>query len=342
MQGSEPIGDAPVVGRCSARAALAGNPSDGYGGAVVSVPVASVAAHVEAAPSDRFEIDPSPTADDTFSDLDELCERVDRYGYGDTRQLLVATLRSLRRHVDAKIDPVRLTVSTTIPRSVGLAGSSAIVIAAMRALTSRHADSDWSQALRSDPALMAAVALDAETTELGITAGLQDRVVQSHDTPMLMEFDSVRPIGTGSLLSGTYSVLPRPPGIVFVAAIDAAASPSGVAHRSLRDDFDADVGGVRRLMGEIAEHARSAAAAIERGDVETLGSDMDSTLELRQQMMVLDPRHLAMAEAARSHGAHANWSGSGGAVTVLAPNEAVAAITRSALVDELGCTIVDV
>ncbi|BAN02612.1 mevalonate kinase family protein [Ilumatobacter coccineus] len=342
MQGSEPIGDAPVVGRCSARAALAGNPSDGYGGAVVSVPVASVAAHVEAAPSDRFEIDPSPTADDTFSDLDELCERVDRYGYGGTRQLLVATLRSLRRHVDAKIDPVRLTVSTTIPRSVGLAGSSAIVIAAMRALTSRHADSDWSQALRSDPALMAAVALDAETTELGITAGLQDRAVQSHDTPMLMEFDSVRPIGTGSLLSGTYSVLPRPPGIVLVAAIDATASPSGVAHRSLRDDFDADVGGVRRLMGEIAEHARSAAAAIERGDVETLGSDMDSTLELRQQMMVLDPRHLAMAEAARSHGAHANWSGSGGAVTVLAPNEAVAAITRSALVDELGCTIVDV
>lgn len=342
MQGSEPVGDAPVVGRCSARAALAGNPSDGYGGAVVSIPVGSVWAAVEAAPSDRFEIDHSPTPDDTFPDLDELCERVDRYGYGDTRQLLVATLRSLRRHLDAAIEPVRLTVSSTIPRSVGLAGSSAIIIAAMRALADRHADAEWARALRSDPGLMAAVALDAEAAELGIAAGLQDRVVQSYDAPVLMDFGTIEPIGSGTLERGTYSTLPRPPGIVFVASIDAAASPSGVTHRSLRDDFDADVGGTRRLMREIAEHARSAAAAIERGDAETLGADMDSTLELRQQMMVLDPRHLAMAEAARSHGAHANWSGSGGAVTVLAPNEAVAAITRSALVDELNCTIIDV
>jgi glucuronokinase len=350
--------DDAVQGTCSARAALAGNPSDGYGGAVVSIPVSSVRATVDARPCDRFEIDHSPTPDDTFTDLDELCDRVDRFGFGDARQLVVATLRGLRRHLDAHVDPVRLTVRTTIPRSVGLAGSSAIVIATIRALVARHPDATWSRRLRDDPALLAAVALDAEVGELGITAGLQDRVVQAYDAPVLMDFSTLTPVTPlthpdasatvpaprtdGVLMRGTYDELPWQTGILFVATAESSAAPSGVTHRSLRDDYDADVGGIRRVMEEIACQARTAATAIRRGDIEALGSAMDTTLDLRQSMMVLDPRHLAMAEIARSHGGHANWSGSGGAITVLAPNEAVAALTRAALVDELGCSIVDV
>lgn len=332
---------AAVVGRCTARAALAGNPSDGYGGAVVSVPVSSVLATVESVRCDRFEIDHSPTRDDTFTDLDEVCERVDRYGYGDARQLVLATMRSLRRHVDARIDPVRISVHSTIPRSVGLAGSSAIVIATIRALAKQHEDEAWAQALHDDPALAAAIALDAEVGELGINAGLQDRVVQAFDTPIFMDFASTEPLSDTGLVRGSYRPLPQPAGIIFVATVEATAAPSGATHRSLRADFDDDVGGVRRLMGEIASQAGAAATAMQRGDIDALGAAMDSTLDLRQSMMVLDPRHLAMAEIARSRGGHANWSGSGGAVTVLTPNETVASITQSALIDELGCSIIE-
>lgn len=342
MFGSESLDDVTAVGRCPARAALAGNPSDGYGGAVVSIPVSSVEATVEVTPCNRFEINHSPTLDDTFNDLDDLCERVDRFGYGDARQLVVATLRSLRRHVDAQISPMRLRVRSTIPRSVGLAGSSAIVIATIRAIVAQHADSAWARRLDADPSLVAAIALDAEARELNITAGLQDRVVQSYETPVLMDFAQHAPIVGTELHQGTYEALPRPGGIVFVAAVDAAASPSGVTHRSLREDFDSGAGDTQRLMGEIAAQAHAAATALQRGDVAALGAAMDSTLDLRQSMMVLDPRHLAMAEIARSRGGHANWSGSGGAITVLAPNEAVASIARSALSDELGCSIIDV
>lgn len=299
-------------------------------------------ATVEVTPCDRFEINHSPTVDDTFNDLDGLCDRVDRYGYGDARQLVMATLRSLRRHVDAQISPMRLSVRSTIPRSVGLAGSSAIVIATIRAIVAQHADATWAHRLDDDPSLLASVALDAEERELDITAGLQDRVVQSYGTPVFMDFSRLEQITGTELQRGSYEALPWPGGIVFVAAVEAAASPSDATHRSLRDDFDSGVGGTRRLMGEIATQAQAAAAALQRGDIAALGAAMDSTLDLRQSMMVLDPRHLAMAEVARSRGGHANWSGSGGAVTVLAPNEAVASITRSALLDELGCSIIDV
>ena len=330
-----------MIGTCSARAAIAGNPSDGYGGAVVAIPLTAVSAVVEVERADRFEIQHAPSADDTFATFDELVEQVDTVGYGDARQLVLATLRSLHRHLGADIPPVRISTSTTIPRSVGLAGSSAIVIATMRALITTFPSAEWATTLRHDHPLQAAVALDAETRELGIAAGLQDRVVQCFGEAMLMDFSQTTSLAPG-LTAGAYRPLPRVPGVVFVATRPATAEPSGVAHGSLRDDFEAGRGDVRRTMIEIADHAHAAARAIERQDVAALGAAMDATLDARQSMMVLDPRHLAMADAVRSRGGHANWSGSGGSITVAAPNAAVADDARNALVDELGCTVIEV
>ncbi|MFN3258814.1 MAG: mevalonate kinase [Ilumatobacter sp.] len=329
-----------TIGMCSARAALAGNPSDGYGGHVVAVPVPAVRATVRVAPTLRFEIHHSPTVDDTFDDHDHLVANVDRYGYGDARSLILATLRALRRHLDARIAPVRLTVESSIPRSVGLAGSSAIVIATIRALMQTEPDADWVRPL-ADPAVLAALALSVEADELGVAAGLQDRVVQAFGEPMSMDFSNVAPVHGAALLAGRYATLAAPPGIMFVAVLDQAAGESGVTHRALRSEHDGDGGRTRRLMAEIAEQGRAAALAIERHDAIALGAAMDTTLDLRQSMMVLDPRLLAVSDAARGLGGHANWSGSGGAVTVLAPNDTVATSIRAS-VAELGGRIIDI
>lgn len=328
------------TGTCSARAALAGNPSDGFGGAVAAVPIPSVTAIVNAQRADRFEIQPSPTDDDTFATFDGLVRHVDSVGYGDARQLLLATLRTLRRHLDADIPPVRLTATSTIPRSVGLGGSSAIVIAAIRALVALAPDTDWARRL-DDPALLAAIALDAESGELGIAAGLQDRVVQAMEQPVLMDFIEMTALVPG-LHAGVYEPLPRVPGVLFVASRLSTAEPSGVAHGSLRGDYEADTGATRRLISDLADHARRAATAVRVGDISALGAAMDATLDTRQALMVLDPRHVAMADVARSCGCHANWTGSGGSVTVLAPNRAVADAARRALVDDLGCDLIAV
>ncbi|MDH3708063.1 MAG: hypothetical protein OES57_18510, partial [Acidimicrobiia bacterium] len=86
-----------------ARVALAGNPSDGFGGAVVGLPFRAFAATVEVA-----DCDPLPSG---LAALGEAARTVFQ-----SRFPRAAPLPSLR-------------VRTTIPRSVGLAGSSAVVVA---------------------------------------------------------------------------------------------------------------------------------------------------------------------------------------------------------------------
>src|SRR5207248_8262986 len=61
-----------------------------------------------------------------------------------------------------------------IPRQVGLAGSSAIIVATLRCLMDFY---EVPIPLEVQPSL----ALSVETEELGITAGLQDRVVQVYE-----------------------------------------------------------------------------------------------------------------------------------------------------------------
>ena len=96
-------------GSAFARAALAGNPSDGYGGAVLAVCVPALAAHAEATRAARCTSDPpSPLVD----------AAVARFGRG----------------------ACAVRWRTDVPREVGLAGSSAIVTATLRALCALHDD----------------------------------------------------------------------------------------------------------------------------------------------------------------------------------------------------------
>ncbi|MGA9279113.1 MAG: hypothetical protein WBV89_19350, partial [Ilumatobacter sp.] len=75
---------------------------------------------------------PALAATVTVTDSDRL--RIDARA----SSLVQATLTVLHRHVDADVSTVAIDVDTTIPRSVGLAGSSAIVIATIRALVLHH------------------------------------------------------------------------------------------------------------------------------------------------------------------------------------------------------------
>ena len=141
-------------GTAYARAALLGNPSDGYGGRTISFAFTNLSAEVEVEEAGRSEVHPAGG-----------------------RSLLQATLARFRRHAKAA-GPAAATSElsfhwrTSIPREVGLGGSSAIVIAALRALCSLYGVS----ITRED---LPAMALSVETEGLGIEAGLQDRVAQT-------------------------------------------------------------------------------------------------------------------------------------------------------------------
>jgi glucuronokinase len=64
---------------------------------------------------------------------------------------------------------------------LGMGGSSAIITAALRALAQYFR-------MTIDPAIQANIALETETKELGVPAGLQDRVIQAYEGLVFMDF----------------------------------------------------------------------------------------------------------------------------------------------------------
>jgi glucuronokinase len=280
-----------------ARTGLAGHPSDAFGGAVLAAPIEQLTAIVTAGPADDVVV-----GDRRFADLAALCAS-EHHGESALLTAAVARLTSWMRTsgVAPPSTGFTLTWRTTIPRSVGLAGSSALVVGALRSLAAMWgipiADVDGPR-----------LALEVEADVLGIAAGPQDRLVQWHATTLLMDFAAEQ-----------WSVQPvRPPEPIelLVCWSDTPPHSSDATHAPLqarRGDRD-----VRERMATLAAIARDAASALEAGDIGALGTCMDTGFEHRRALVPLDPSHVALVDAMRGLGAAATYTGSGGAVVALA------------------------
>jgi glucuronokinase len=283
------------LGVASARAALAGNPSDGYGGAVIAVTLDQFQARATA----RFAGARGATADS---------------------ELVSATIRRFARDHCSDALGCAVEWDTAVPRGVGLGGSSAIVIATLRALCELHG-------VTLERAELATLALAVEREELGIAAGLQDRVAQSYGGLTFMDFGP----------DGGYEPLDvalLPP--LVVAWRGDTSADSGIVHSDLRSRFDAGEEVVRRAMTRLAALAREARAALAVGDRAAFAASVDASFDARAQMMELDDRHVAMIERARACGAGANYTGSGGAIAAVCRDESHRAEVTAAL-REIGC-----
>jgi glucuronokinase len=277
-------------GRAFARAALAGNPSDGYGGAVLAVCVPALAAHAEATPAPRSTSNPPSALVDAA---------VARFARGGC---------SVRWR-------------TEVPREVGLAGSSAIVTATVRALCALH-----DHVLPPDD--LAEMVLAVEVEDLGIAAGPQDRYAQAHEGLVLMDFGGPRP------RVERLDVALLPP--LYLAWRTDAAQTSHAVHGSLRER--AGEAAVRAAMARLADHARSARDALRAGDSAAFARAIDASYDERAALIDLDPRHAAMVHAARGAAASANYAGSGGAIVGTLP--AAGAAAPEAALRALGCDVI--
>ena len=277
-------------GRAFARAALAGNPSDGHGGAVLAVCVPELAARATAtAAPDPLSDPPSALVDATIA----------RFGCG----------------------PCAVRWSTTVPREVGLGGSSAIVTATVRALCALHG-----RALAPDE--LAEMVLAVEAEDLGIAAGPQDRYAQAHEGLVLMDFADARP--RVERLDPTL----LPP--LYLAWRSDAAEASHAVHGGLRDR--AREPDVRAGMARLAGHARAARDALLGGDHEGFAGALDASYDERAALLTLDPRHVAMVRAARAAGASANYAGSGGGIVGTLPPDGVEPVARA--LRAFGCEVI--
>lgn len=285
-----------------ARVALAGNPSDGYGGRVLSLAIDNFRARVEVRKSDRVEIVPADQDRHRFADVSELVTDVRANGYYGGLRLVKAATKRLADEVEFGESRFAIRYETDIPRAVGLGGSSAIVIATIRALLEFNGT-------ELEPARLAELALAVETEELGITAGLQDRVAQAYGGLTYMDLGAA--VGAGN----RYESLD--PGLLpslFVAHLPAGGGPSELSHADLRRRWETGEPAVVAAMAELGERADDARAALLDSDRAGVEAAIDATFDIRRRVATLDPRHVELIDRARSLGCAANFSGSGGAI----------------------------
>lgn len=313
-----------VMGVAHARAGLLGNPSDGYGGKAIALCLAEFRARVYLEPDEVLRILGSESEAGVFPSLIEAHHRFDCRGRDDGSGLLGAALRrfvlahpELERRDQA--DPrLRFTIryETDIPRQVGLAGSSAIVIAALRALTK------WFDRALPTQAL-AALALAAETEDLGIAAGPMDRIVQAHQGVVAMDLAEPGDVSSYQALSADS----LPP--LFVAWDPRGGQPSGRAHAALRERWRSRDPDVMNTIEEFRDLVDQGLSLLARRDHDGFRAAMTRNFELRRRIFDVGEPDLEMVALAREQGAGAKLCGSGGAVIgVPAPESTLESMER--------------
>ncbi len=197
-----------------------------------------------------------------------------------------------------------LEVETNIPLRSGLSGSSAVLTAAFRAWQ-RWFDVSWSRAR------VAQLVLQTEVDELGIRAGALDRLVQSFEGLVAMDFS--RPFAPSSTQRLDPGLLPE---FLLVWSGEPGLS-SGDVHGPIYERFlegDESIRTVVEELGELAEQGRRALEARDRAHLHGL---IDRNFDLRAQLFEIQPVDRAMIEIGRDMGAATKFCGSGGSILAL-------------------------
>jgi len=313
--------------RAFARAGLLGNPSDGYQGRTISFLFRDFFAEVVLYDWEYLEILPSQEDLGRFGSIHELVHDVGLHGYYGGVRLIKATIK---RFADYCADQhargvpgyklghetFSIRYTSNIPRQVGLAGSSAIIVATLRALMEFFG-------VRIPRRVLPSLALSVERRELGIAAGLQDRVIQVYGGLVAMDFTPSATETVDGLVCGRYEELDPallPP--VYVAYTRDRSEPTEVLHLPLRARYEAGDPAVLAAMQKFAQLAAEGRDALQTGNHTLLSRLINQNFDTRRAICDLTPAHVQMIEIARAAGASAKYCGSGGAIVGTYPDAA--------------------
>src|SRR5262245_19656411 len=316
--------------RAYARAGLLGNPSDGYNGKTISFTVRNYWAEVVLYEWDSVEI---VLADDDrakFDSVHELARDVRLHGYYGGIRLIKATIKRLVEYSEARSLRLHdrqfsIRYQTTIPRQVGFAGSSAIIVATLRCLMEFY---DVHLPIEAQPTCVLLV----EHEELGITVGLQDRVIKVYEGLVYMDFDRSRKRVVEGLTSYWYEPLDPmllPP--LYVAHHETLGEPTEVFHNNIRERFnrgDEQVVAAMRCFAGLAADGRE---ALFTRDGTRLADLINRNFDTRRSIYRLPAWQTAMVETARAGGASAKFAGSGGAIVGTYDSDAMFERVRGSL-----------
>jgi glucuronokinase len=293
-----------------ARAGLLGNPSDGYFGKTISLLVKNFRARVLVYPSARIEIKASKADMPVWESLQDVYATTRWRGYYGGIRIIQALLVRLMDYcseqgIELEDRNFTLEYETTVPLRLGMGGSSAIITAALRALT---------QYFRLDIPLpvQANLVLQTETIELGVAAGLQDRVIQSYEGVVYMDFskDIMDRQSYGNYERLDPSLLPD----LYIAYRTSLSEGTEIFHNDIRSRWnrgDAEIVNAMRTWASYAEQGKQ--SLLDR-DYEGLDRLIDANFDLRAKIYKIGKGNMEMIETARACGASANFAGSGGAI----------------------------
>jgi glucuronokinase len=299
--------------RAYARAGLLGNPSDGYNGKTISVIVRNFWAEVVMYEWDSVDIVQSGDDRARFRSIHDLAQDVRLHGYYGGIRLIKATIK---RFVDycsehrLKLHERNFSVryETNIPRQVGLAGSSSIIVATLRCLMEFY---EIDIPLELQPSFV----LSIETEELGISAGLQDRVIQCYEGAVYMDFDKLAERKANGIKYYSYQRLDPallPP--LYIAYHNALSEPTETFHNDIRSRYDCGESLVVDAMQHFAALAARGRDALLTQDAERLSTLINENFDTRLSIYRLPAWQVRMVEVARNCGASAKFAGSGGAI----------------------------
>ncbi len=328
-----------ITEKCYARIGILGNPSDGYFGATISATIQNYWTQVVLYEWPQLEIVPGPADADTFTNLQDLVHQVRLNGYYGASRLIKAGIVRFWDYVQKNRVPMEkatrnfsIRYETDIPRQVGLAGSSAIITATVKALCRFYG-------VTIPLPIMANVVLSAEKEELGIQAGLQDRVAQVYGGLVYMDFRKDLMASRGY---GEYERLdpaPLPPLYLAYLINPQEGKTSGAVHSDVRQRFDAGDQNVIKTLEEIAQCARLGRKALAQRDLVTFKQLINRNFDLRASIFNINPRYKEMIELARTLGATAKFPGSGGAIIGTYENEQMYRDLENAF-SKSGCKVV--
>jgi len=254
------------------RVSLIGNPSDIYGGFGLGFPIWNWQAKVF--------LDPSISSAEEMPLLQ-------------AARLVFSQLHFIKEEFG-------LRFISDIPLQAGLGGSSALVMAALRAMGKAHG-LQWTWRSLAD------ATLTVEQEHLGIIAGPMDRWIQAQEEFLWMDFSGnkteVLPINT---LPSLRVLISSKPG-----------RPSGSVHAPIMERWSRGDPQIKRVMDAYRPLVEQGRVALLAGDISTLAECMDRNFELRASLFSIHEEDQAMINLCRRHGSAAKLCGSGGAVLAL-------------------------
>ncbi len=318
-----------------ARIGLLGNPSDGYFGKTISTTVRNFKAEVVLYEWPELEVILGKQDRCQFNRIEELVEDVELNGlYGGLR-LVKAAIKVFAQYCNEQgialsQDNFSLRYNTYIPRQVGLAGSSAIITAVFKALCEFYS-------VEIPRQILANLILETETREIGIAAGLQDRVCQVYNDLVYMDFNEkdFKRQGYGNYEVLDAGSLPQ----LYLAYQTSLSEISGVYHNNLKERWLQGDEVVIKAMKRFAEIAWLGRQAILDKDWDELDKLINENFDLRAGLIRLDPGNIRMIETARALGVSSKFAGSGGAVIGLCRDDEVLRKLEAKFA-EIGCSVV--